>query len=275
MRSIGVVGAGFVGGAIIQGFSPVVKVEVYDLAADKRTVNSIEELCEKVDIIFVAVPTPMKADGSCDLKIVKSVVKALNTTKIIVIKSTIPPGSSDEVASENPGKRIVFNPEFLTERNAFEDFNNQKHLVLGGDEADIKIVADLFKKRFPEIAVLFTNRRTAETVKYITNCFLTTKVAWANEMYEICQATGVNYQDAISIATTNDPRLGTSHFMVPGSDLRRGFGGKCFCKDLNALIAKAYSVGIIPVIMETVWKRNLEIRPERDWEEIEGVISKQ
>ncbi len=268
---IGVVGCGFVGGAVTQGFKSVVDVEVFDLDPEKRTVQSLDELCEKVDgPIFVSVPTPMKADGSCELKIVRGVVEKLRNDKVIVVKSTVPPGTTDNFVKDFPGKRIVFNPEFLTERTYIEDFNNQKTVVLGGDDGDVAIVASLFVKRFPNIKVIHTNRRAAEMVKYFTNTFLATKIAWANDMYRVCTALDINYSEVVKVATMNDPRLGTSHFSVPGHDGHFGFGGSCFPKDINSFINTAKKAGVDPVVMEAAWALNLLVRPERDWEELKG-----
>lgn len=268
---IGVVGCGFVGGAVTQGFKPVAEVEIFDLDPSKRTVSSIEELCDKVDgPIFVCVPTPMRADGSCETKIVKSVVGQIRNDKVVVVKSTVPPGTTDGLVEEFSGKRVVFNPEFLTEKSFIEDFNNQKTVILGGETEDVSFVANLFRMRFPEIKVVHTNRKSAEMVKYFTNTFLSTKVAWANEMYSICTALGIQYKEVIKIATDNDHRLGTSHLDVPGHDGKFGFGGSCFPKDVNALIARSYDAGVAPTVLEAVWKKNLEVRPEKDWELLKG-----
>jgi UDPglucose 6-dehydrogenase len=271
MRAIGVVGCGFVGGAVTQGFKPVVDVEVFDLAPDKRTVNSMDELCEKVDgPIFVCVPTPMKPSGECELKIVRNVVSSIKDGKVVVIKSTVPPGTCDKLAEEFPKKDIVFNPEFLTEANWQEDFNNQKYAILGGDCDPVQMVSDLFGERFPEIVIAQTDRKTAEMVKYFTNTYLATKVAWANEIYRICTALGINYELVAKIGVANDPRIGQSHLRVPGHDGHFGFGGSCFPKDINSLIYTAKKAGVEPLVLEAAWALNLLVRPEKDWEELKG-----
>jgi UDPglucose 6-dehydrogenase len=111
--------------------------------------------------------------------------------------------------------------------------------------------------------------KSAEMVKYVANCFLATKVSFANEIYQICKAIGVDYNGVIETAML-DNRLGTSHWKVPGPDGHFGFGLTCFPKDLNALIKLAELNGVDPKVMKAVWEKNLEVRPERDWELMKG-----
>jgi len=239
-------------------------------------------------VFFVCVPTPMFEDGSADLSIVESVLDELaslpvtGTTgasgqyRVAVVKSTVPPGSTARWNKkyEQTPLRVIFNPEFLTERTALEDMRNQNRIILGGPRPHINRVKQLFQTAFAGIPLIKTSSTTAECVKYMTNCFLATKVTFANEMSQVCEALDrdgydIDYDKVVEYAT-RDPRMGESHWAVPGPDGNHGFGGHCFPKDLNAFAYLARSLGVKPTVMEAVWKKNLEVREERDWEKMAG-----
>ena len=270
---VGILGQGFVGTAIYEGFKNHVKVETYDKF--KKGVSScfsLKELSEKTEIIFVCLPTPMKKDGSCDLSIVSETIMQLdryNNKNIAVIKSTIPPGTTDKYNKECNNLQVVFNPEFLTEANFIEDFRNQSRIIIGGPRPASTKVKNLYRKVFSEIPLIKTGSNTAEMVKYFTNCFLATKVSFSNEIKQICEKINVDYDKVVEYGLY-DQRLGRSHFSCPGPDGSLGFGGSCFPKDLNALIFAAKQLDINPVILQAAWHKNLEIRPEKDWEKLKG-----
>ena len=166
--------------------------------------------------------------------------------------------------------RIVFNPEFLTERSAKFDFINQARFILGGNKIDTSKVTNLFKWRFGESTpIIETNFETAELIKYMNNCFLATKVSFMNEMYQIAESCGANWEDAVE-GFVRDGRVAHSHLNVPGPDGKYGFGGSCFPKDIQAMISFAKSMGVNPTTLQGAWKTNLKVRPERDWEKMKG-----
>jgi UDPglucose 6-dehydrogenase len=221
----------------------------------------------------------MYEDGSADLSIVDGVLDELAAQpgeRIAVVKSTVPPGSTERW-NEKYGPRglhVVFNPEFLTEANALDDMRNQNRIVLGGPRPWINEVKQVFQTAFPKVPLVKTSSTTAEMVKYLTNNFLTVKVAFANEMAQVCEALdksglNVDYDKVVEYAKY-DRRLGESHWAVPGPDGHRGFGGHCFVKDLNAMIKVADDLNINTPVLDGAWKSNLEVRPERDWEELVG-----
>jgi UDPglucose 6-dehydrogenase len=148
----------------------------------------------------------------------------------------------------------VFNPEFLTEANHIEDFKNQNRIVLGGPRPETGRVKTLFRKAFPTATIVKTGSTEAETVKYFTNCFLATKVAFANEMYQLCNSLDIDYDKVVEYALY-DQRIGNSHLSVPGPDGSMGFGGHCFPKDLNAMMNLAKRNGIDPKVMQAAWAR--------------------
>jgi UDPglucose 6-dehydrogenase len=217
----------------------------------------------------------MYEDGSADLSIVESVLEELASIpgeRIAVVKSTVPPGSTEKwnEAFGPRGLHVVFNPEFLTEANALDDMRNQNRIILGGPRPWINEVKQVFQSAFPKVPLIKTSSTTAEMVKYMTNNFLTVKVAFANEMAQICEAldkSGLNVDyDKVVEYSKYDRRLGESHWAVPGPDGHRGFGGHCFPKDVNAMIHVARESGVNPMVLDAAWKKNLEIRGDRDWE---------
>jgi UDPglucose 6-dehydrogenase len=273
---IGIVGQGFVGTAIREGFKNYYhNLFFYDKDMSKSNTESLKDLCHKTDIIFVCLPTPMTGEGECYTGIVEGVIYEIDQIaesldrKTIIIKSTIPPGTTELINSKVNNVDVIFNPEFLTEANAVEDFKNQDRIILGGHSKDFDKVQNLFSQVFTDVPIIATNSTTAEIVKYTTNTFLSTKVSFANEIKLICDSVGINYDEMIKIATI-DKRLGSSHWAVPGPDGKKGFGGSCFPKDLQALIYFSSSLGLSPIVLKSVWEKNLEVRPEKDWEKLLG-----
>lgn len=301
MRSIACIGNGFVGGSLTTVFAEKgVTVYTYDKTGKQaaggkhprarngvtlpaESVAQLVDACESKDdfsrIYFVCLPTPMHEDGSADLSIVEGVLEELAKIpgdRIAVVKSTVPPGSTERwnAKYETTGLRVVFNPEFLTEANALDDMRDQNRIVLGGPRPWINEVKQVFKSAFPQVPIVKTSSTTAEMVKYLTNNFLTVKVAFANEMAQICEALdakglNVDYDKVVEYALM-DSRLGKSHWSVPGPDGHRGFGGSCFVKDINAMIKFSDDLGVDTPTMDGAWKKNLEVRPERDWESLVG-----
>jgi UDPglucose 6-dehydrogenase len=273
MNKIGVVGAGIVGNAFYEGMRHAFDVVRYDTRPEFSDVGSLVELLQVVDgPIFVCVPTPMNPDGSASTAIVEDVVRNIYGwgERIVVIKSTVPPGTTDRLNKMfGPTLSVVFNPEFLTEANPVEDFKNQDRIIVGGDSEATQIVSNIYSIAYFGVSQYQCDATTAEMVKYVGNCFLATKISFANEISQICEKLGVAYEGVINLAML-DKRLGRSHWKVPGPDGHYGFGLTCFPKDINALIAVAFELGVDPKILRAAWEKNLEVRPERDWEKMKG-----
>ena len=178
MKSIGIIGQGFVGTAVNEGLAKHYNIETYDIAKDS-TCSSLEELYSKSTIIFLCLPTPMEKDGSCHLGIIEPVLEELNELgkTIVVVKSTIPPGTTEKWNKRYTNIDIIFNPEFLTEANSIEDFKNQNRIIVGGPRPATTKVARVFRKAFPKVPIIKTGSTYAEMVKYVTNTFLATKVS--------------------------------------------------------------------------------------------------
>lgn len=272
MKTIGIIGQGFVGNSVKEGLKSHFKIQTYDLIKEKQTVKTLEELFTKSDILFVCLPTPMKLTGECDIKIVEKVFDELNEygKKIVILKSTVPPGTCNLIVDKYPNLDVVFNPEFLTEANAVKDFMEQDRIVLGCDSNEtFETVEALFRVVFKSIPILKTDRKTAEMVKYITNCFLATKVSFANNVYDICKKAGIDYNEMIDIVKY-DKRTGSSHWVVPGPDGDRGYGGHCFPKDMKAFVYYASTLGYYPLVIDSAIKVNDRIRTNRNWENMKG-----
>jgi nucleotide sugar dehydrogenase len=289
--NIGIIGQGFVGSAIRSGLENFYDIKAFDLDSSKcwniTNPDSVDEVVSFCDIIFICVPTPMRKDGSCDTRVLESALnsaytslkkqnpepvhsdflKTLSHKKTFVIKSTIPPGTTEKLSVKYPRINLCFSPEFLTEANSFEDFKNQKRIIIGGDGA--KTVKRMFRKPFPNASIIVTRSKTAEMVKYFTNCFLATKVTFANQMFEICAETDIDY-DKVCEYALYDERIGKSHLAVPGPDGDRGFGGHCFPKDLAAMISFACANAADDYFLKAVENFNNVIRTNKNWLKMKG-----
>ena len=279
---LGIIGNGFVGNAIAHAFIPYMEVKIYDKDPEKCH-DTLNQVVNDSDVVFVSVPTPMRQDGTIDLSIVESVfsdIEKENSNKevVFVLKSTVVPGTTRQLKKRHPGLRIVFNPEFLTERHARFDFLNQSRIVLGTERdfgewltnRDIDKVKELYETRFHSNNFIVSNYETAEMIKYFNNLFFAVKVSFMNEMKLVAEKVGnINWQSAVA-GFVSDGRVGDSHTLVPGPDGKKGFGGSCFPKDINAFMTFSESLGFTPHTIAGAWKTNLEVRPEKDWEKLLG-----
>jgi UDPglucose 6-dehydrogenase len=273
---IGLIGNGFVGSAIYENLKSDYDFLIYDRKPDKANCGTVEQVVSASPAIFVALPTPMHADGSCDLSIIFEAIEEIYehyNDNIVILKSTVLPGTCEDIRRKYPDMRIVFSPEFLTEANHIEDFRECNRMIFGGAPADTAECVRLLHAVFPNKYYFTTDWKTAETVKYFINTFLATKVSFANEMKQICDAVGSDYEDVVRLALY-DKRIGKSHLSVPGPDGYSGFGGKCFPKDLNAITYFSEINGISPTMLSAAWDKNLEVREEHDWLHIEGAVTK-
>jgi nucleotide sugar dehydrogenase len=268
--NIGIIGQGFVGNAVYQNFKQFFNVYTYDINAELCN-SSYLDLIQNCKIIFTCIPTPMNKDGSCNVELVREVLFKLNvdTKAIVVNKSSVIPGTTERFNVEFKNLEIIFNPEFLTERNSVEDFNKQNRIILGGPRSATTQLKQIYSVVFPKAYVIKTGSKHAEMIKYFTNAFLATKVSFANEMYELCNALNLDYDKVIEYATL-DTRLGNSHFSVPGPDGDLGFGGQCFPKDLSAIIEMTDKLGLTNNVLKATRDSNDTVRKNRDWENMKG-----
>ncbi len=267
MIKLGIIGCGFVGGAVAQGFSIHADLKIYDKF--KTGFDSFDDVV-KQDVLFLCLPTPMRADGSQNqdalLEAVTAIDGATDCKKIIVIKSTVVPGTTRKFAKEFPNHRFVMNPEFLTARSARLDFINSARIIVGGDSIPRSVVSSLYRERFPTTPIFETTWEGAEIVKYMTNCFFALKISYLNEIYDICQKFDIPYNEMRNMWLA-DGRIGNSHADVPGHDGDRGFGGTCFPKDVNAFAKWAREEMESPLLtLEAALAVNRRVRQKKDWE---------
>jgi len=258
---IGIVGYGFVGKAIEAGIRDNVKL----IKIDPKLNTSIKELDKFCpDIIFVCVPTPMNDDNSQDISILNDVseeLAQLDSNPLFVIKSTVLPNYIKNI--EIKLKRIVYNPEFLREKHANNDFINSKFIIFGGKKKFCSELELFYRKNTNCISeeYIYTDLISASLMKYAINSFLATKVIFFNEMNKLFKLSGAedSWEKFIE-SIANDTRIGNSHMNVPGHDGRLGFGGACFPKDISALENYADSLGISLNILKSVISTNNNIR---------------
>jgi UDPglucose 6-dehydrogenase len=232
-----IIGHGFVGKAVDYGFS---NSDVVKTIIDPKYGNSIDDVViSDYDATFVCVPTPMKSDGSIDSTILDTVMEQINSqsrSRIhrIIIKSTVTP----DIINKHAHDGIVYNPEFLREKTALEDFVNPDFHVFGGLNWDTIAVEELYRKYSScRICPTFhVSYKEASLIKYAINSFLALKVIFFNQLFDVAQESGASFNKIIK-ALDEEPRIGNSHMRVPGFDSKRGFGGACFPKDTAALIA--------------------------------------
>lgn len=269
---IGVVGQGFVGGSLTEAFRRNTQIETYDIVTEKSTVDTLSDLVEACQVLFVCLPTPMTETGRCHTRIVENTLEQINNIgkRTVITKSTVPPGTHEKWAKKYNNLSIVFNPEFLTEKNALQDFLSQKHIILGcSSDKDFDLARQVFSINFPNAEYIKSSYSEAESIKYFTNTLLSTKVSFCNEFYQFCKKAGIDY-DFVAETAHRDPRLGNSHYCVPGPDLDYGFGGHCFPKDINAMMHALKDNNLDCEVLEAVWNKNLKVRNKQEWLSMDG-----
>lgn len=279
MSSLGIIGFGVVGQTVARGFQKKHKIFWYDKY--KKGPWTQDEVVGESEFIFVCVPTPMYDDHSgTDLSVIDGVVDAIapkiaGTDKILVIKSTVLPGTIAVLQAKYPKTKIASNPEFLTETRPDWDFLHPDRTIIG---AKNKVVAERLKKLYltilPKSAKFFLiDTTSAELAKYASNVLLGAKIILATEIYNIAKALKVDYE-GVREMTQADPRIG-GHMKVPGPDgLGYGFGGKCLPKDTVGFIYLGKKLGVDLSVISAIWKKNLAVRTVRDWETIPGAVHK-
>jgi UDPglucose 6-dehydrogenase len=211
----------------------------------------------------------MFEDGSQDISYVESTFENATSKPIYILKSTVLPGTTQSLSKKYSNIKIIFSPEFLTERTAKLDMLTQSRIILGGELSLTKKVKILFNQRFKIKNIIQTDLKTAELIKYMNNTFFATKVSIMNEFKLLSNKIGANWEDALK-GFVSDGRIGDSHLNVPGHDGKLGYGGTCFPKDVNALLSFSKKHGIELNTIEGGWNTNLKVRHEKDWEEKEG-----
>lgn len=233
MKNIGIIGNGMVGSTLHRWFADSL---VYDTDSS-RSKNSLQEINGTAKTVFIAVPTPYNAEkASFDLSIVRSAISSLVDNKIIVIKSTVLPGTTTLLQREFPKQTILFNPEFLTEKTAWQNFSHPEMQLVGITDQSHVAVAKEVLNLLPAAAVSrVVQVGVAEAVKYFRNTFYATKVIFANQFYDFCEEKHISY-DEVKEIVKYDPMVGENHLEIFHQG-DRGAGGKCLNKDLAAFFS--------------------------------------
>ena len=259
--NIGIIGNGYVGSATAWCLGTAHNIYVYDTDPVKST-HSLEDTVNECEAMFICVPTPSNDDGTINLSIIERAIKSITDIrkdKLLIIKSTGAPGTCKRLANQF-GVHIASNPEFLTERRAKFDSINPAQLLIGTEcSEDKEVMTRIYEQRFTGIKYTFTDTVTAELAKYMLNCFFSVKVSYVNLFKQICDKNGAHWEQLLE-AFVGDSRVTDSHIQVPGPDGKLGFGGHCFPKDINALMAEAENLDVDIQILSAVWEYNKQIR---------------
>lgn len=250
-KKLGIVGVGMVGGAVYEFYPDAIPYDIVKYPDNKQAV-------QEADIIFVAVPTPYDKDGDgFDLSMVKEAMSNISGEKIIVLKSTVWPGTTQDLQKEYPQHKVVFNPEFLREVSAPADFRDPDRQIVGFTEQSKDIAQEILDllPRAPYEKIMPATE--AEMAKYFGNTFLASKVIFANQIYDLCEKLGIDYEP-VKEAVGADPRIGTSHLDVVHSGYR-GYGGACFPKDTRALIQFAEGKDVDMKVLKLMEEINHEL----------------
>ena len=239
--NIGIIGLGFVGSAIKKSFElKDINVSGYDKYKDGG-IGNIEDIFQS-DIVFLCLPTPFNDEiCSYDITAIKEtcdILKKNNYLGLVVIKSTVEPNTSTNL-SKDYGLKIIHNPEFLTEVTAFEDFHNQKHIVLGKglnvSDNELDKLSKFYSEYYPDAEISLSSSDESECMKLFVNSFYAAKIQFFNELYLLSDKIGCNYNIVKELMLKNN-WINPMHTKVPGRNDELSYGGNCFPKDTNALL---------------------------------------
>lgn len=261
-EKIGIIGLGYVGTAIEQSYieDPLVELIKIDTNPDKGCSGSYEDLND-AGAVFVCVPSPQNDDGSCNsTPLISTLSKLKNFKGVIISKVTAPPDIYKKL--ENEYTNLVHVPEFLTAVNAINDYLDSKFLIIGGSVKAYMYEADrIIRKGLRNIKTThYCSLGEASLTKYTINSFLATKVVFMNEMFNLAEVSGINWNNVRHLIALDERRVGNSHTQVPGPDGQFGFGGHCFPKDTLALSKYAESVNVQMNVLDSAIKKNIFLR---------------
>lgn len=264
--AIGIIGSsGMVGGSLKRYFE---KIGVTSFCYDKyKNEGSLDEV-NKSEVVFVCVPTPYNETlGGFDLSFVKSAVSSLLGEKVVVIKSTVLPGTTDELQKEFPAHKFLFNPEFLTQSSADNDMSFPDRQIVGYTEKSYNVAGTVMRILPLAPFERIVPAKEAEMIKYFGNTWFSAKVVFANQIYDLCARLGIDY-DIVKESVAADKRIGSSHLDIFHGGYR-GYGGVCLPKDTRALIQYGEKLGVQMDLLKKVEEINnhltarSSVKPER------------
>lgn len=257
---LGIIGVGAVGAPVKRhledhrGFVRGENIFYYDIDKEK----GFDDDVNLADIIFLCVSTPSKVCGACDLSSVISSLKMIKKNKVVVLKSTVPPGTTESLQKERKDLKMLFNPEFLTEKQAWEDFIRPDRQIVGFTDRsfDVAQVVLSIPPKAPFMSpwgihtykTIRISATEAEIIKYASNVWFLRKVNLANAVGRLCErlssgnGSKVLYEH-VRRGLSADHRIGDSHLDIEHNGYR-GWGGRCFSKDLLAIISHCKELGL-------------------------------
>lgn len=266
---VSIIGVGFVGDALQYSFSQLgIETILYD---KYKNIGSFDS-CLEAEIIFLCLPTPYSDELGCydktSIRDVCAQLREVKYTGIIVVKSTVEPGTCRKLSQEGDWKlRIVHNPEFLTARTAREDFHKQQHIVLGDAETvsvnNALFIQDFYQKYYPIAEISICSSWESEAMKLFVNSFYAMKVQIFNEFYLLCEKSDASYNGIRSLMLKNG-WINPMHTMVPGPDGKLSYGGGCFPKDTKALLACMEKIESPAAVLKACIKERDAIRSKDD-----------
>jgi UDPglucose 6-dehydrogenase len=254
-----IAGYGFVGKAVANSLKENNDLVVVD---PKYTNDKIIDHYD-ADGIIICVGTPSTPSGGCDSRDVCGVIDEVPESMPVLIKSTVSIDVIEALDTIYPRHNICYSPEFLRAATADKDFYKQTYMILGGDDPN-QLWKTLFNRSLPKLKTIINcSVKEASVTKYSINSFLAAKVAFFNQIYDVCQASGIDY-NTVRHLITHDKRIGESHTQVPGPDGRRGFGGACFPKDTRAFRKYAYGLNKPITVLDSAIDYNETVRKDVD-----------
>ena len=247
--NITIAGYGFVGKAHAELMKNYFTINVVD--PKYNAVNITDSPC---DAVIICVNTPQHDSGACNINNVYEVITSTPKEIPILIRSTISLEGWLYLKETFPDRSLTYSPEFLRAQTAERDFRNTEYMYYGGD--DTTLWETIFRKVFPKVISVHMKPEELVLIKYFRNAFLATKVSFFNQVYDLCQAFGVNYSN-VAAGVGNDPRIGRSHTEVTAA---RGWGGHCFPKDVEAILHTAELEGVSLSLIQEANNYNRRIR---------------
>ncbi|NQU82902.1 MAG: hypothetical protein HQ539_03060 [Parcubacteria group bacterium] len=265
---ISIAGVGMVGGALKKYFEKVGRKVGEDLFLydPGRGLGTPEDI-NKADLVFICVPTPFIKGQGFDLSFVETAFENLTEEKIVILKSTMVPGTTEKLQKKYPQHKILFNPEFLTEITAEQDMDYPDRQIIGYTEQSHNVAGDIMQLLPLAPFESIMPATEAEVVKYFGNTWFSIKVIFANQMYDLCEKLGLKY-DRVMESAAADKRIGRSHLQAIHKGYR-GYGGKCLVKDIRALIEFADKEGIDLKLHKIAEQLNNELMTQQGIEDPE------
>ena len=261
MENISVIGLGFVGSSIVKSLKEK-KCSV--IGYDKYKDSDELEDCLKTTIMFLCLPTQFSKEiNEYDKSVIEEVCEYLEKKKysgVLVLKSTVEPGTTEHLLSKFPNLNLIHNPEFLSAKTAYTDFHNQQHIVLGKPQKceyiHLETLRNFYSENYPDAEISLCSSIESESMKLFVNCFYSVKIQFFNELYLLCEKQKCDYNKVKKLMLKNK-WINPMHTNVPGNDGILSYGGYCFPKDTNALLNHMKKLNVPHKVMEaTIEERN-------------------